>query len=138
MHEIKTKAYIPVNEMVYRIDEERFQYNKDSDEWFCSEGNDTVSKKYKVTKEGKQKYVYYFEKEKCRNCKKRGECKPGSRISRVLEVGIRGLFQWFRTVPPVTPGHFIPAPYVSLLIIIIFNICGRSSRTNLYNVPFSQ
>ena len=32
--------------MVYRIDEEEFSYNKDSDEWQCSEGNLTVNKKY--------------------------------------------------------------------------------------------
>ena len=47
-----------------------------------------VSKKYIETKNGKQKYRYYFEKEKCRNCPKRDECKPGSRIARVLEIGI--------------------------------------------------
>ena len=40
--EIETKPYIPVSEMVYRIDEERFSYNKDSDEWFCSEGNSCI------------------------------------------------------------------------------------------------
>ena len=32
--------------MAYRIDEERFSYNKDSDEWFCVQGNKTERKKY--------------------------------------------------------------------------------------------
>lgn len=34
--ENKAKAYIPVSEMAYRIDEDLFSYNKDSDEWFCA------------------------------------------------------------------------------------------------------
>lgn len=33
--EIEAKPYIPVSEMVYRVDEEIYSYNKDSDEWFC-------------------------------------------------------------------------------------------------------
>ena len=32
--ESEAKAYIPVSEMAYRIDEDRYSYNKDSDEWF--------------------------------------------------------------------------------------------------------
>lgn len=74
--------------MAYKIDEELFSYNKDSDEWFCSEGNITVNKKHRKDKSGKQKYKYYFEKEKCRNCAKRNECNPRTQIARVLEVGI--------------------------------------------------
>lgn len=31
---LEAKAYIPIGVMAYRIDEERFSYNKDSDEWF--------------------------------------------------------------------------------------------------------
>lgn len=85
--EMKAKAYIPVSESVYRIDEEKFRYNKDSDEWFCSEGNMTVSKKSKIDKRGYLRHIYYFEKEKCRNCPKRSECNPYSRIARVLEIG---------------------------------------------------
>lgn len=86
--EIKAKPYIPVSEMAYKIDEEIFSYNKDSDEWFCSEGNKTIRKKHRKRKSGKQSYVYYFEKEKCRNCKKREECKTGKNVARILEVGI--------------------------------------------------
>lgn len=86
--EIEAKPYIPVSASVYRIDEEKFQYNKDSDQWFCSEGNNTVSKKYFKTKKGYEKYRYYFEREKCRNCKKGSQCKYGTRVARVLEVSI--------------------------------------------------
>lgn len=86
--EVKAKAYIPVSEMSYKINEELFSYNKDSDEWFCSEGNVTVKKKHRKDKSGKQTYKYYFEREKCRNCTKRKECNPRKEIARVLEVGI--------------------------------------------------
>lgn len=86
--EIEAKAYIPVSESVYRIDEEKFSYNKDSDEWFCSEGNKTTSKKHTKRKSGKETYKYYFEKEKCRSCSRRSECITGKIIGRILEVGI--------------------------------------------------
>ncbi|SNS67394.1 Transposase DDE domain-containing protein [Anaerovirgula multivorans] len=69
--EMQARAYIPVSEMAYKIDEERFSYNKDSDEWFCSQGNKTINKKHRKDKSGKQTYKYYFEKEKCRECTKR-------------------------------------------------------------------
>lgn len=86
--EIEAKPYIPVSESVYRIDEEKFCYNKDSDEWFCSEGNKTVSRKHTKRKNGKETYKYYFEKEKCRNCSRRNECITEKKVGRVLEVGI--------------------------------------------------
>lgn len=88
---IKAKVYIPVSATVYRIDEEKYSYNKDSDEWFCSEGNKTVSKKYYKAKNGKQEgrelYRYYFEKEKCRNCNKRSKCVDKG-IAKILNVGL--------------------------------------------------
>jgi len=88
INEIEAKPYIPVSESVYRIDEEKFSYNKDSDEWFCNEGNKTESKKYTKRKSGKETYKYYFEKARCRNCRRRSECITGNIIGRVLEVGI--------------------------------------------------
>ena len=42
--EIGAKPYIPVSAMAYKIDEEKFSYNKDSDEWFCVQGNKTELK----------------------------------------------------------------------------------------------
>jgi len=86
--EIEAKAYIPISEMAYKIDEEIFSYNKDSDEWFCSEGNITIRKKYRKDKNGKETYKYYFEKEKCRNCSKRDECKTGKSVCKILQVSI--------------------------------------------------
>jgi len=90
--EIEAKPFIPVSETVYRIDEEKFSYNKDSDEWFCNSGNSTVSKKYKKQKNGKETYIYYFDKETCRNCDKRSECMSEKmsvrQTARVLEVGL--------------------------------------------------
>lgn len=88
INEMKAKAYIPVSESVYRIDEEKFSYNKDSDEWFCNEGNNTVKKKHIKRKDGKEIYRYYFEREKCRKCPKRAECNSGTTIARRLEIGI--------------------------------------------------
>ena len=86
--EIEARAYIPISEMAYKIDEERFSYNKDSDEWFCSQGNNTIRKKHRKDKSGKQTYKYYFEKEKCNNCSLRENCIKGTTKARVLEVGI--------------------------------------------------
>lgn len=34
-------AVIPVSESVYRLDESKFSYNKDSDQWICAYGNHT-------------------------------------------------------------------------------------------------
>ena len=44
----KIKGYIPVSASVYKIDEELFSYNKDSDQWFCFMGNYTVSRQKKI------------------------------------------------------------------------------------------
>jgi len=86
--ELEAKPYIPVSAMAYKIDEELFSYNKDSDEWFCEQGNKTVRKKRtKKNKRGKEFYKYYFEKEKCRSCPLRDNCAKDT-IGRVLTVGI--------------------------------------------------
>lgn len=86
--ELEAKPYIPVSEMAYRVDEEKYSYNKDSDEWFCVQGNQTVKKVHKVRKNGKQSYRYYFGREKCRNCPLREECIKGNNVGKILEVGI--------------------------------------------------
>ncbi|WP_433747902.1 IS1182 family transposase [Falsibacillus pallidus] len=85
--EVGAIPYIPVSEMAYKIDEELYNYNKDSDEWFCSQGNTTVRKYHKKGK-NRQSYRYYFEKETCRNCPLRDECISGKTVGKVLEVGI--------------------------------------------------
>lgn len=87
--EIQAKAYIPVSEMAYRIDEDLYRYNKDSDEWFCAQGNKTEKKDYKKKKNGRETYKYYFEMETCRNCPLRDTCIPkGNTVRRILEIGI--------------------------------------------------
>lgn len=86
--EVEAKAYIPVSEMAYKIDEDLYSYNKDSDEWFCFQGNQTVKKVHKTRKSGKQSYRFYFEKEKCRNCPLREQCIKDSTVGKILEVGI--------------------------------------------------
>lgn len=91
IEEINAKAYIPVSESVYRIDESEFSYNKDSDEWQCSQGNITVKKKYCKIK-GKDRadregYKYYFNLEQCKSCPKHDECaKKNAR--RILHIGL--------------------------------------------------
>ena len=83
----EAKVYIPVSEMAYKIDEEQFSYNKDSDEWFCAQGNNTIRKYHKKTK-NRESYRYYFEKEMCRNCPLRDSCTTGKSVGKILEVGV--------------------------------------------------
>ncbi len=86
--EVEATPYITESEMAYKIDEERFSYNKESDEWFCNQGNATVRKVHRKDKSGKETYKYYFEKEKCKNCPQRQDCVKGTSKARVLEIGI--------------------------------------------------
>lgn len=76
----KIKGYIPVSASVYKVDEELFSYNKDSDQWFCFMGNHTVSCKKSVRGNSRgdgKKYEqlnYLFKKEQCINCPHRDLC----------------------------------------------------------------
>lgn len=86
------KAYIPVNACSYRIDEDLFHYNKDSDQWICRQGNRTISKKNRTTTRkdrGKSSfYEYIFAKEECTNCSLRSECiKSAKTKAKKLAVG---------------------------------------------------
>jgi transposase len=78
IEKIKAEAYIPVSASAYRIDEEFFSYNKDSDQWFCVLGNMTVSKKREEKKKSdgttKTQYVYGFDKDVCVGCARREAC----------------------------------------------------------------
>jgi len=82
------EAIIPVSETVYHLDESKYRYNKDSDQWFCEYGNYTVEKKKKTRKNGKRSLVYKFEKETCRNCPKRSECISEKSIAKKLVLGV--------------------------------------------------
>ncbi len=89
VEEMKAKPYIPVSSLVYRIDESKYSYNKDSDEWQCNQGNTTVKKKHYVSnrKDGKREgYKYYFELNQCKACPLHDECTQ-KRARRILTVG---------------------------------------------------
>lgn len=85
-------SYIPVSASAYKIDEELFSYNKDSDQWFCVMGNETVKVKSKTReRNGKEEKLleYSFERERCRNCTHRAECiGKSTRIARQLRISI--------------------------------------------------
>lgn len=86
--ELEATAYIPVNPMSYKLDEDKYSYNKDSDEWFCVQGNKTEEKKYAKKKDRNGSYKYYFEKEKCRSCPLRESCVSGTAVRKILVVGL--------------------------------------------------
>lgn len=88
IRDLGAKPYIPVSAMSYRIDEDMFSYNKDSDEWFCAKGNKTESKKHFKDRRGKEYYKYFFDKEQCRNCPFREECIKETRIGKILVISI--------------------------------------------------
>ena len=88
---IGATSYIPVSESAYKIDEELFSYNKDSDQWFCFMGNHTISKRYidKKQSDGYQRntYLYKFDGEQCAGCAHRKECMKSQKgKARVLNV----------------------------------------------------
>lgn len=89
----KIKGYIPVSASVYKIDEELFSYNKDSDQWFCFMGNYTVSRQKKIrhraTKREYEVYSYLFKKEQCKDCPHREQCMgKDRRQARRLDVAV--------------------------------------------------
>ena len=90
--ENQATPYIPVSASAYKIDEELFSYNKDSDQWFCVMGNETVKVKTKTRERNgkKQKYLAYtFERELCRNCPRRSECIGKSKqIAKLLTISV--------------------------------------------------
>ncbi|EGO62978.1 IS1182 family transposase, partial [Acetonema longum] len=84
----QVEAIIPVSASVYKIDESKFNYNKDSDQWTCDMGNVTVKKRYFKTQKGKETYRYTFDKNLCRDCRKRAECCGSRKRVREYRVGI--------------------------------------------------
>jgi transposase len=87
LKEEQVEAIIPVSSSVYKIDESKYSYNKDSDQWFCEMGNCTIKKKYQKRKEN-DIYRYTFDKNFCRNCKMRIECAGEKANAKVLRVGV--------------------------------------------------
>ena len=77
----------------YRIDEEKFRYNKDSDQWFCWMGNETVScKRLTRSRKGVEYPLlqYTFDQSQCASCAHRAECmgKNQNAKARRLEVSL--------------------------------------------------
>lgn len=75
--ENQAEAYIPVSASSYKVNEEMYSYNKDSDEWFCFMGNHTVKKERKTTQKRGQTYElfsYTFDKNQCIDCPHRDKC----------------------------------------------------------------
>jgi hypothetical protein len=92
IEDMEAEAVIPLSASVYRIDEECFSYNKDSDQWVCIMGNRTVSKKpVKTKRKGKEQelYRYRFNRDQCQSCTRRAECMgKATTKARQLRVGI--------------------------------------------------
>ena len=87
LEEEEVEIYIPVSESSYRIDESQYNYNKDSDQWFCSMGNYTTHKKYYSNK-SRSGYWYHFEKSQCKNCIKKKECMGEKHKYKKLHIGL--------------------------------------------------
>ncbi len=84
-HKMGMIPYIPISHSAYRVKEELFRYNKDSDTWTCINGNESGTGK---RKKGKN-IDYRFERERCRNCPYRQECMGKSKqIARKLSIGL--------------------------------------------------
>ena len=90
LKDLDASAFIPVSASSYKIDEELYSYNKDSDQWFCKYGNETEKKtKGKQTVRGKEYafYKYSFKIDQCRSCPHRAECIGGKKtIRKVMQV----------------------------------------------------
>jgi transposase len=93
IEEMKAEAYIPVSGSAYHIDENEFSYNKDSDQWFCSQGNETVSRKYYKQKRKNAKngfyegFKYSFDLKSCKSCSKHDQCARKS-ARKILSIGM--------------------------------------------------
>lgn len=87
LKEDKVKSYIPVSESVYRLDDTKFTYNKDSDQWSCEMGYSTTSKK-KSKKKDRDSYFYYFEKDACMSCPKSHECLYKGKKRKILQITV--------------------------------------------------
>ena len=83
--ELGVKAYIPISHAAYRINEDLFKYNKDSDTWTCINGNESGTGKMRKKK---NRIDYCFERERCRSCPHRQQCMGKARpIAKKLSVG---------------------------------------------------
>jgi transposase len=98
IEEMNADPVIPVSESAYKIKEDLFSYNKDSDEWYCCLGNRTVKRRHFTRKRDGKEYQYYeytFDKELCIDCPHRAKCMGKSKgPARKLRVGINTHKLW--------------------------------------------
>lgn len=88
--DMKATSLIPVSALIYRLDESEYTYNKDADEWQCSQGNTTGQKKYYQSKRKdgvRQGYKYYFDIHQCKACPLHDTCTKGT-ARKILTVGL--------------------------------------------------
>lgn len=74
LKEDNVESIIPVNACTYRVNEELYKYNKDSDQWFCIKGNVTESRRIIKDKYNGEKLEYIFCKSQCEKCEHRDKC----------------------------------------------------------------
>ena len=83
----KIKVYIPTSLSAYSVNEDLYSYNKDSDQWYCKYGNETISVK-SYNKESRVELRYRFKKEQCKECPYRDKCIGNNKsASKLLIVG---------------------------------------------------
>ena len=88
LEEKNIKIYIPTSASSYRVNEELYSYNKDSDQWFCKNGNETTKLSYRKNSRGTYVLRYSFEKKICKDCKYREQCiRSQKNVGKILEVG---------------------------------------------------
>lgn len=88
LKEEKVEAIIPVSASVYKIDESKFGYNKDSDQWYCLMGNYTIGKKNKKGSRSPNIIRYTFDKAICKDCLHRVQCAGKKAKAKCLDVGV--------------------------------------------------
>ena len=70
------------------INTTKFNYNKDSDQWFCVMGNHTIDRKRCKGSRGQEVLKYKFDKVMCKDCPNKVECAGKNKTVKCLEVGI--------------------------------------------------
>lgn len=87
------EVIVPVSQSVYRVDETKFNYNKDSDQWICERGCYSEEKVKKwVKRRSNWNYTYLFSKKDCKDCPHRQECCKGKNRRRFVVGEMTGKY----------------------------------------------
>ena len=102
LKEENVEILIPVSASAYKVNEEMFSYNKDSDQWFCIYGNETFRKKGEKTSKGRDAIAYFFTKDICSRCPHKKDCSVGKTSGKKLVIGTNAAefyqhSQWAKT-----------------------------------------